>query len=181
MPHITWKFCLMWISFVVIWVFMVIIPFLKILLLLSQSRFFVDLMKWHDSHKMHPWFGIHLPRDILLLPNSYVISVGYTGGCNLTNMHFVYFRHILYTAVINLPVSLLKILCNLWDFGKYLPINQRKLVATFADTTLLNAGLNQVIIRDLFLVFVIDFWCIQNQLWTHHFCCVVKNEQICIA
>ena len=40
-------------------------------------------------------------------------------------------------------------LCSLRDFGKYLLINHRKILATFADIALLDGGLNQKIFRVL--------------------------------
>ncbi len=46
---------------------------------------------------------------------------------------------------------LLKILCSLWLGGKCLSIRHRKLRAMFVLTFLLNGGLNQMILRCLFL------------------------------
>ncbi len=46
---------------------------------------------------------------------------------------------------------LLKILCSLWLGGKCLSIRHRKLPAMFVLTFLLNGGLNQMILRCLFL------------------------------
>ena len=74
--------------------------------------------------------------------------------CSLTIMPFIYFGYILQ----NQPsLFLLKILCSLWNFGKYLLISRRKIFATFVDTALLNGGLNQIIFRALFFGFCLWF------------------------
>ncbi len=63
--------------------------------------------------------------------------------------NFVYFYPSKYRA--DLTVFLLKILCSLWLGGKCLSIRHRKLRAMFVLTFLLNGGLNQMILRCLFL------------------------------
>ena len=68
-------------------------------------------------------------------------------------MPFVNFGHILHTTVTNLHCVSVENLCSLWDFGKCLLINRRKIFATFVDTALLNSGLNQIIFWDLFFGF----------------------------
>ena len=53
--------------------------------------------------------------------------------------------------VLTLTVFLLKILCNLLPIGKCVSTSLRKLRAMFVLTFLLNGGLNQMMLRCLFL------------------------------
>ena len=52
---------------------------------------------------------------------------------------------------LTLTVFLLKILCNLWPTGKCVSTRLRKLRAIFVLTFLQNGGLNQMMLRCLFL------------------------------
>ena len=150
MPHITWKCCLMWISFMIEWRFMVIIPLLPFSFCQSKVDFL--WLWWKDmtlincvrslAFTVHGTFSFYLTVTQCQLVTRC--------GCNLTIMVFVYFGHILHTPVTYLHCVSVE---NFNKTGKCLLINWRNIFAIFVDTTLVNGGWNQIIFQDLFFGF----------------------------
>ena len=102
MSHITLKCRLMWISYVIGWLFMVIIP----LLLFSFYQRKVDFwwLWWSDMKVINCInslaFTVHW--TFLFFSTIRKFQLVTRCGCNLTIMPFVSFGHILDTVVINL-------------------------------------------------------------------------------
>ena len=77
---------------------------------------------------------------------------------NLFVMPFDYLWHVLSTAIDYLTLFLLKILCNLLEWGKCFSIKFKNNFAMLVDTSKLNNGSNQMILHCCFLLTLFCSW-----------------------
>ena len=160
MPNITWKSRLMWILFVIVWLFMIIIPFLPCSFCQPEVDF--SWLRWSDTTVINCVHSLVFTVHRIFFFTRQLHNASWLHGVDVILLSWpLYILAIFWIQLlVTFTVFLLKILCSLWDFGKCLLNNRRKSFATFVDTTLLNGRLNQAVFLDLFLVFVVDFWCV---------------------
>ena len=134
-------------SFVVEWLFMVIIPFLP------KENF--SCFWWCNTTVINCVHSL-----VFTVHGTFFFYSTVTQSQLVTRVDVILLSYPFYILVIfciqlwltfTVKIVLLKILCSLcslWAFGKCLLINRRKIFAAFVDTTLLNGGLNKIIFRE---------------------------------